>query len=272
MSNRTLDTQSTTALQFGRFGDVDATGHVDAYIGFLESVERWPHVVANRERSYQLLEVRPGDTVIDVGCGAGRAVDDLAARGAHAIGIDSSEQMLRTARQRFPQCDFRLGSAELLPLQDRSVDRYRADRLFVHLKDPMAGLVEARRVLSPGGRIVLVESDLDYWAIDADDVAVTRAILTARSDALAQPWFGRRSRALLLDAGFEDVVVEVRTDVVTDYASLKAYLPSEVAPSVSSGVLTKVQADAWLAEQARRGRTNRFFRVFAAFLVSGRRP
>jgi ubiquinone/menaquinone biosynthesis C-methylase UbiE len=272
MGSNTLDSRSAATLQFGRFSDVDATGHPDDYIGFLETVEGWPHVIANRERSYELLETRSGDTALEVGCGAGRAVDDLAARCAHAIGIDSSEQMLTTARRCFPQRDFRLGSAELLPLQDRSVHRYRADCLFVHLNDPMAALAEARRVLVPGGRIVLVEPDLDYWAIDADDMAVTRAILTARADTLAYPWFGRRSRALLLDAGFEDVVIEVRKDVVTDYASLEAYLPSEVAPSVSSGLLTKAQAEAWLAEQASRGKTNRFLRVFAAFLVSARRP
>jgi ubiquinone/menaquinone biosynthesis C-methylase UbiE len=272
MGSNTLYSQSAATLQFGCFSDVDATGDPDDYISFLETVERWPHVRTNREPSYEPLEIRPGETALEVGCGAGRAVDELVARGAHAIGIDSSEQMLRTARRRFPQRDFRLGSAELLPLQDSSVHRYRADRLFVHLNDPMAALAEARRVLMPGGRIVLVEPDLDYWAIDADDMAVTRAILTARADTLVYPWFGRRSRALLLDAGFEDVMVEVRTDVVSDYASLEAYLPSEVAPSVSSGLLTKVQADAWLAEQARRGKTNRFFRVFAAFLVSARRP
>jgi ubiquinone/menaquinone biosynthesis C-methylase UbiE len=272
MSTSILDKERLTATQIGRFSDVDATGQADRYIAILDSVERLPHVVATRERSYELLDIDAGQTIVDVGCGAGRVVDELTARGVYAIGIDSSEKMISTARYRFPQRDFRLGSAGSLPLQDSSVHRYRAERLYVHLKDPMAALAEARRVLAPGGRVVLVDVDYDVWAIDADDIAMTRAILAAYAATFVSPWIGRRLRGLLLDAGFEDVMVEVNTDVVTDYTAMEPFLPSWVAPSVSSGVLTRAQADTWLAEQARRGETNRFLRLFSMFVASAHRP
>jgi ubiquinone/menaquinone biosynthesis C-methylase UbiE len=180
--------------------------------------------------------------------------------------------MIALARRRFPHRDFRLGAAGSLPFADSSVHGYRAERLYQHLTDPTAALAEARRVLVPGGRIVLIDQDYDFWAIDADDTATTRAIVAAHAATLASPWIGRRHRALLLDAGFEDVAVEANTDMITDYASFKPYLPIIIGPSISAGMLTQTQADAWLAEQARRGETNRFLKVFSLFLASARRP
>jgi hypothetical protein len=121
-------------------------------------------------------------------------------------------------------------------------------------------------VLAPGGRIVLLDSDMDMWAIDSDDVPTTSAILAALAGTIASPWIGRRYRALLLDAGFTDVAIELRTAVVTDYPSVAEQMPGFASPAVRSGVLTQAQADAWLAEQARRGATNRFLRLVPMFL------
>jgi len=272
MSRNTMNSPKPASLELGRFNDVDATGRGDDYIAMLDLVERLPAALAWRERSYQLLDVAPGQAVVDVGCGTGGAVAELAARGAQAIGIDSSKWMIDAARRRFPQRDFRLGSAGSLPFEDGSVYGYRAERLYQHLPDPVAALAEARRVLAPDGRIVLLDQDYAMWVIDSDDVQTTCTILDAYTRTHTSPWIGRRHRALLLDAGFDDVVVEVNPSIVTDYASMEPFLPSVVAPSVNSGVLTQAEADTWLAEQARRGETNRFLRVFSTFLSSARRP
>lgn len=261
-----------TGPQIGRFSDVDATKETEQFVAFLEWIERLPPAVELRERSYQLLDARPGETAIDVGCGTGRVVAELMERGIKAIGVDISEQMISVARHRFPDGNFRIAAAESLPFEDGTLDRYRAERLYQHLEDPAPALVEARRVLVPGGRLVLVDQDYDMWAIDSDDEATTRALMRAQSDAIASRWIGRRYRSLLLDAGFVDVLVEVKTLIYTDYAQVARVLPSIANVGVATGVVTRDQADTWLAEQERRGQEGRVFVAMPLFLASGRRP
>jgi ubiquinone/menaquinone biosynthesis C-methylase UbiE len=265
-------TVNNTSPQIGRFSNVDASKEAEQFVAFLERIERLPAAGELRERSYELLDAGEGSMVVDVGCGTGRVVDDLAGRGIKAIGVDISEQMIAVARQRFPNRDFRLAAAESLPFEDGVLDRYRAERLYQHLKDPVRALAEARRVLVPGGRIVLVDQDYDMWAIDADDEAITRALMRAQSDTITNRWMGRRYHNLLLDAGFVDVVVEVKTGIYTEYAQVGAVLPSIANAGVAAGTVTRKQADAWLAEQERRGREGRFFEAMPLFLASGRRP
>jgi ubiquinone/menaquinone biosynthesis C-methylase UbiE len=65
---------------------------------------------------------------VDVGCGAGRAVAELAERGVHAVGVDPSPWMLAAARERWSEAEFREAGAEDLPFVDGSVRGYCCDR------------------------------------------------------------------------------------------------------------------------------------------------
>jgi ubiquinone/menaquinone biosynthesis C-methylase UbiE len=110
----------------------------------------------------ELAGVGPGDRVVDVGCGPGRFLREAAERGATAVGVDPSSQMRRLARRAIPD---RLraavtvvdGTAERLPLDDASATVAWAVASFHHWADPDAGLAEVRRVLAPGGRLLVAE-------------------------------------------------------------------------------------------------------------------
>ncbi len=256
----------------GRVSEVDATKQAEQFVAFLEWIERLPQTRGVRERSYDLLALHQGATAIDVGCSTGRVVAELTERGITAIGLDSSEQMIGVARQRFPYHDFRLAAAESLPFEACSLHGYRAERVYQHLKDPGLALIEARRVLASGGRIVLVDQDAEMWAIDSDDEETTRALARSFSDSITNPWIGRRYHGLLLDAGFVEVAVEVRTLLYTDWAQASLVLSSVVNAGVAAGVVARDQAHAWLAEQERRGQAERFFLAMPLFLASGRQP
>ncbi|MDW6056989.1 methyltransferase domain-containing protein [Streptomyces sp. FXJ1.4098] len=132
-----------------------------------------------------MLGAAAGKWVVDVGCGAGRAVAELAEQGVKAVGVDPSERMIAVARGRWPEGDYRIAGAYELPLPDASVDGYRADKVFHELSEPEQALAEARRVLVPGGRIVLVGQDWDTFVIDSADPALTRTIVHARADLTA---------------------------------------------------------------------------------------
>jgi ubiquinone/menaquinone biosynthesis C-methylase UbiE len=117
---------------------------------------RAAHLVAD------LTGVGPGDRVVDVGCGPGRFLREAAERGAEAVGVDPSAQMRRLAA-RFtparlrPRVTVLDGSAERLPLEDGSATVAWAVASVHHWSDVDAGLAELRRVLAPGGSLLLAE-------------------------------------------------------------------------------------------------------------------
>ncbi|BDT87230.1 methyltransferase [Nocardia cyriacigeorgica] len=227
-------------------------------LAVLDAIDAQPMSVELRTRSYEMLGDLTGRTVVDVGCGGGRAVAELAERGARAIGVDYDPEMVAVAVRRWPAGEFRVGDACELPLATGSMAGYRADKVLHTLADPVRAVAEARRVLAPGGRAVLLGQDWDAVVIDSDDPQTTRRLVHAKADTLPSPRIARRYRNLLLDAGFSDPVVEVRTSVFTDDTAL--------------AVVRRISDEqGWLTEQAERARTNRIFVAVPMFVAAARR-
>jgi ubiquinone/menaquinone biosynthesis C-methylase UbiE len=105
---------------------------------------------------YLLAHVRPDDAVLDVGCGLGWFTAALARAGARPVGIDVADSALQRARDRHPQLDFRLVALdEPLPLNDNAFTVAWAGEVIEHIADTGGWLSELRRVLAPGGKLLL---------------------------------------------------------------------------------------------------------------------
>ncbi|HUB56002.1 MAG TPA: class I SAM-dependent methyltransferase [Mycobacterium sp.] len=120
-------------------------------------------LIAGRRRARlvaDLASVSSSDRVVDIGCGPGNSVRAAARRGARAIGVDPAMVMIGVARlvtRDRPNIMWLQGSAENLPLPEQSATVVWSVATVHHWADVAAGLVEARRVLVPGGRFVVIE-------------------------------------------------------------------------------------------------------------------
>ena len=240
-------------------------------MSFLERIEERPGAAELRAESYRLLDLKRGATCVDVACGAGHAVAELAAKGLKVTGVDTDSEAIDAARGRAPGAMFHVARSDDLPLEDESMDGYRAVRLFHLLEDAGPTVAEAWRVLRPGGRIVLGGQDYGFLLVDSSDQDLTDVVLLGLESRSVSPRATRSLRDVLLDTGFRDVDVVVHTEVVTDHRLMAGQLEGAAAAAVEKALITQEDADAWLAEQADRGRDDRFLAALPTLLVSARR-
>ena len=235
-----------------------------------EALDSLPVYVAMRERSYQFLTARPPGPIVDVGCGSGRALRELAARSAEVIGVDPDAVNRDEAQRLSPHLDVRAGTAERLPFPAASLAGYRAERLFHLFGDPVVALAEARRVLLPQAPLVLLTQD---WAmVTSDDTSpIAQRVLRAASRAVPAPFAGRRSRAAVLAAGFTEVTVEVVTAVLTGQECVEALAPI-LRSALTSGGVDPGDAERWLDEKRASARTDHGLLAIPTFVVTARTP
>jgi SAM-dependent methyltransferase len=127
------------------------------YEAFWEDAPQDPEPWAWEIRRALLLgEARPGERVLDLGCGAGRFVAALGDAGADAVGVELAEAALSRARANVPGADLRLVEPDgSLPLDHGSVDLVWCSEVLEHVPDTAHLLLEVRRVLRPGGRLLV---------------------------------------------------------------------------------------------------------------------
>src|SRR5258708_36200017 len=113
-----------------------------------------------RRRAAVAAALQPGGAALDVACGTGQLTLQLKDRvgvGGRTVGLDFSERMLDVARAAHPFIDWVDGDATRLPFEDSVFDAATTAFGLRNLADPEKGLAEMRRVVRPGGRLVVLE-------------------------------------------------------------------------------------------------------------------
>jgi ubiquinone/menaquinone biosynthesis C-methylase UbiE len=113
-----------------------------------------PHLELRRR--FLLRDLRTGDRALDLGCGSGEFTAVMAEAGAEPVGVDVAEAALERARERHPHLDLRLTAiGGPLPFDDNAFDLVWSSEVIEHVADTARWLSEVRRVLAPGGRLLL---------------------------------------------------------------------------------------------------------------------
>jgi len=130
----------------GTYSDVDRSADPVGAAEWMDTMCDWPFIRAYKERTVDLLHVKPGARLLDVGCGTGhdtRALAMSAGSDGVAVGVDASAVMLKTARTRggaYLQAD-----ARALPYEDGAFDGTRIDRVLQHVAGPEDAVHEVAR-------------------------------------------------------------------------------------------------------------------------------
>jgi 2-polyprenyl-3-methyl-5-hydroxy-6-metoxy-1,4-benzoquinol methylase len=162
-----------------------------------------------------LAEARPGERVLDLGCGAGRFLAALREAGAEPVGVEIAEAALERARTNVPDADVRLLEPDgTIPAAHGEFDLVWCSEVLEHIPDVGAALFEVRRALKPGGRLLAT----------VPHVRRARALLRFEQefDPLGQHvrFFTRRSLARTLVAtGFDDPSVRRRGQMLVARAT-----------------------------------------------------
>lgn len=211
-----------------RRGNVAADPEADlaAQIFVLDLQEQLPDVQRLRDWTIAALDAQPGERAVDLGCGTGTEVRRLArlvGTGGEAVGVEPHPGLRAEAEARAAAAavaaTFVDGDALSLPFPDQSVDVLRCERVFQHLVDPQGAAQEVARVLAPGGRAVVVDSDWGTMVQSMGDPDVVRRLAESSRRRMANPFSGRRLRGQLHRAGLE---------VDPDIAASAVLMPDEV--------------------------------------------
>jgi SAM-dependent methyltransferase len=181
----------------------------------VEALYLTPDVVAQRARVVDLLAPAPGERILDVGVGPGLLALDLArlvGETGRLVGLDLAPAMVEMAAARLdeaPQAEVRLGDAAALDLLDAGFDAAVSTQVYEYVADMPRALAELHRVLRPGGRALILDTDWRSIVWHCSDTARMDRVLQCWDAHLADPHLPARLGPLLRRAGFEVRRVEI---------------------------------------------------------------
>jgi ubiquinone/menaquinone biosynthesis C-methylase UbiE len=237
--------------------DADAQANVEEMAAGLEARGRTRTQARLRRRFLRFVPVGPGDRVLEVGCGTGVVVRDLAGlvgRRGEVVGIDPSRLLLARARRlcreaaRRSRIALRLASGADLPFAANRFDAALAITVILHVADPLTVVREMARVTRPGGRVGLQDQDFGVVALTHPDRALTDRIMQGVAEHVyPEPHSGRRLPGLLRRAGLDGV--RLLTDVYQDTTLepwTKTFLERRAERALRFGIVDEPTATRWL--------------------------
>ena len=255
----------------------------ERFIERLELRGKDPTFVAYREAYLELIDLPRAATVLDLGCGTGVVARAIAARDGFTgtvTGIDLSDDFIAAA-ETFAADDgvsdrvqFAVGDAHQLDFRAASFDTVVAHTLVSHVRDPLAVLAEAARVVRPGGYVAVFDGDYASLTFGCADPRLGEAVEPAlQATIMSSPRVMREIPRLLPKAGLRLIATQAHVYAEAGSSTFMLNLAETYAPltAASTGQLSAAHVDAWLADQRRSASDGTFFAACNYYAYVARR-
>lgn len=254
---RNVDDNAAPAIQY-----------LDRLAGMIEPAKR---------RSFELLRLRPGHSVLEVGCGTGDDARLIAAEvgpTGRVIGLDVSHELIAEAERRSVALGlavrFEVGDAQALRFATGSFDGARIDRVLQHLLDPVQAVREMARVVRPKGRLAALEPNWETLSVASCDPDISRTVTRHRAEhSVAHGAIGRDLKQLLVAAGCREVTAELQSFTFDDLAVADHMLSlgQTLEDMKAHGLISPAAAEAWWRDLEERDRSGTFYAAMSATIA-----
>ncbi|MCC7547625.1 MAG: methyltransferase domain-containing protein [Burkholderiales bacterium] len=245
----------------------------------VEAIYLTPDVVRQRREILDALALASGERVADLGSGPGLLAQDMLGRvGAQGSveGVDLSADMVALAQQRCAaaaNARFRTGDVARLPYEDARFDVAVCTQVYEYVEDVDAALRELHRVLRPGGRAVVVDTDWASCVWNASDAERMRRMLETWDRHCPHPQLPRTLRRRLEQAGLQVdscgaiVLLNDRLDPDTYSHAMMGVIGAYAGKRLGADM-----AAAWREDLAALGARDEYFFSLNRYLFRVRRP
>ena len=250
----------------------------------LEQAYATTDMIVQREELRRSLRASAGESILDLGSGPGFLACELAQEvGAtgRIVAVDISSDMNSIASKRIAaaglgdRVDILEGDATALAFADATFDAAVSTQVIEYLAEPDAALDQLVRVLRPGGRLVIIDTDWDSLVWAATDRGRAARIAAAWNEHLPDPYLPRSLAPRLRAAGFE--VREIRIVPILNTAYDATTFSYNIAPLIAAfvpgrGGVSEDEATEWLNDLAELQHQRRYFFSVNRYLFAASRP
>jgi ubiquinone/menaquinone biosynthesis C-methylase UbiE len=249
----------------------------------LEALYNTSDIATQRQVTLTALCPRPGEHILDIGSGPGQLTLQIAEKVAptgRVTGIDISPDMIKFAQTRREEttagqyAHFQKGDAASLPFADATFDAAVSTQVYEYVNALTQALHELYRVLRPGGRAVIVDTDWDSTIWHTDNPSLTTQVMNTWKSRFTDPYLPRTLRRRLHDAGFitqQTIPLTILNTEYTDTTYSVRHLPIMVPFLIHKG-LSESTITTWIEDLKRQGHQATYFFSLNRYLFLTTKP
>jgi arsenite methyltransferase len=243
-----------------------------------EALAATPDKKRDRDLLLEKLSPSTGESILDIGSGNGifcREILEYMGGKGRVVGLDYAEPMIRLATALCPEAEFHFGSATDLPFEEGSFDAATGAQVLCFVDDQAAAVGEMFRVLKPGGRLALLDTDWRSLVWNCSNQSLMDRVMEMFTGVYTDPYVPCTLSARLRDAGFE--IVERTSHVILNWSHSPGNYAGQtigfVKPMMErSPDFTEEDWQTWIADQNKMDRAGDYMFSLNRYVFCARKP